>query len=295
MILSFVVFLVVIGIVTYYTYQYMKPKTQSNTLYELSAPSTKVISHDDLPWNMTTPSSLRFAVYISLSPKTVLNINCANAMDTNRLSQTCSDYSFTSCTCDSRNNCRNCTPDTYLTPLLSLGNSVNFLVSGYVSQSDKPLVSSLITIKTTSSSSTHIESISLPAIPLQKWTVVTLVQEGRRIDVFYGTDSVASTYLKYTPIPAYATDSWKVGGMNGWGGKIGLFSSSLSRKSSEDVIKDVTELVDSTGLPYGVIETDVPFFDISLLSLPSCIFGTCSGLPPIKAPNPFSVYSSSVS
>jgi hypothetical protein len=259
-------------------------------MYDVSAASTKV-SSIRVPWDMTTPSSLRFAVYIKSAPKTISNINCASPTDTTVLKQSCSDYSFTSCTCKSANDCTNCKTDAYITPLLSLGSFVNLMVSGYIAQSDRPLVSTVLTIKTASSSDTHIETISLPAIPLQKWTVVTLVQEGRRIDVYYGAKSVASMYLKYAPIPAYISETWAVGGMKGWVGNIGLFSSSTKATSSSDVAHDVSTIVDSTGMPYSQNELDFSFN----LNLPSCFLGTCSGLPALRPPNPFSVYASSVS
>lgn len=294
MIVTIVIVLVVITIVAALTLLYMKRPTQSSKLYDISAGQTQVLANSSLPWNMKTPSSLRFAVYINSAPKTLADINsinCANKIDTTTLRQSCNEYSFTSCACNSVNDCTNCRTDSYLTGLLSLGQSVNLWVSGYIAQSDKPFVSTLLTVKTASSSDTHIESIALPAIPLQKWTVITLVQEGRRIDVFYGEKLVASTYLRYSPIPAYVSDSWMVGGMSGWVGQIGLFSANLKQITSTDVGNDVSQLVDSTGMPYSTNEMDFSFD----LNLPSCILGTCSGLPPIKPPNPFSVYASSVS
>jgi hypothetical protein len=290
MIVTIVIIIVVITIVTSLTLLYMKRPIQSKTMYDISAGQTKVQSVN-VPWDMTTPSSLRFAVYINSAPKTISNVSCASVADTTVLRQSCTDYSFTSCACTSVNDCTNCTTDTYLTPLLSLGSFVHLLVSGYIAQSDKPLVSTLLTIKTASGSDTHIESISLPAIPLQKWTVVTLVQEGRRIDVYYGAKSVASMYLKYTPIPAHVGEPWLVGGMRGWVGQVGLFSSSTKARSSSDVERDVSNTVDTTGMPYSQNELDFSFD----LNLPSCLFGTCSGLPPVRPPNPFSVYASSVS
>jgi hypothetical protein len=290
-ILTIVIVLVVILIVTSLTLLYMKRSSQSTTLYNLSDSLTQALPNNSLPWNMTTPSSLRFAVYINTAPKTVSNINCTDTTDTTKLRQSCTDYSFTSCTCRSANDCTNCSTDSYLNSLVSLGGFVNLWVSGYLAQSDKPFVSTVLAIKTASNNASHIETISLPAIPLQKWTVITIAQEGRRIDIYYGADSVASTYLKHAPIPANATNSWMVGGMDGWVGRIGLFSSRLVHTTSDDVANDVAQLVDSTGLPYSQNEMDFSFD----LDLPSCILGTCPGLPAVHPPNPFSVYATSVS
>jgi len=290
-ILTIVIVLVVITIVTSLTLLYMKRSSQSTTMYTLSDSLTEALPNKSLPWNMTTPSTLRFAVYINTAPKTISNINCTDTTDTSSLKQSCTDYSFTSCKCKSANDCSNCKTDTYMQSLVSLGSFVNLWVSGYLAQSDKPFVSTVLAIQTASNNARHIETISLPAIPLQKWTVITIAQEGRRIDVYYGADSVASTYLQYSPIPAYATNPWMVGGMDGWVGQIGLFSATLGHTSSTDVANDVAQLVDSTGLPYSQNQMDFSFD----LHLPSCILGNCSGLPPVHPPNPFSVYATSVS
>jgi hypothetical protein len=74
--------------------------------------------------------------------------------------------------------------------------------------------------------------------------------------------------------------------IHGW-----LFSSRLVHTTSDDVANDVAQLVDSTGLPYSQNEMDFSFD----LDLPSCILGTCPGLPAVHPPNPFSVYATSVS
>jgi len=296
MMLTVVIALTVIAMVALITVTYMKAKTQSSTMYSLSGPLATPVAKKDLPWDMKTPSALRFAVLINVTPKTVAAVDCIPVTnikhDTSSLKQSCTDYAFTSCACTSKTDCTNCTLNSsLLTPLLSLGNTVKLYTSGYTSQSDKPLVSTLLTIKTASQSFNHIESISLPAIPLQKWTVVTLVQEGRRIDVYYGEKMVASTYLKYSLVPAGSGDTWSVGQMAGWSGTIGLFSTALRPYSSQDVSTDVEQLVDTTGLPH--VKSNMDFsFD---LNLPNCIFGTCTGLPAVKPPNPFTVYASSVS
>jgi len=296
MMLTVVIALTVIAIVAVVTVTYMKRKTQSTNMYSLSGPLATPVPRQDLPWDMKTPSALRFAVLINVAPKTVAAVDCVSVTDitadSTSLKQSCTDYAFTSCACSSQSDCSNCElSSSLLTPLLSLGDTVKLYTSGYTSQSDKPLVSTLLTIKTKSQSIKQIESISLPAIPLQKWTVVTLVQEGRRIDIYYGETMVASTYLKYSPVPAGSGDTWSVGQMSGWSGTVGLFSTALRPYSSQDVSTDVEQLVDTTGLPY--VKSEMNFsFD---LNLPNCLFGTCTGLPAVKPPNPFTVYASSVS
>lgn len=308
MILTIVIVLVVGTIVAALTLQYMRRSQQSTTMYDIASTSPPVaLLNSDLPWNMVTPCSLRFAVNIESAPKTTHQIDCdvntaatASASATEfvastTLRQSCSDYSYTACQCTSASDCANCAlpNNTGLTKLLWLGTSVNLYTSGYTSQSDKQNVQTLLTIKTAGNGKMYIETISLPAIPLQKWTVITIVQEGRRIDVYYGAIAVAGVFLKYPPVPANTSDMWFVGQMSGWKGEIGLFLPTKTSLTSNEVEQDVAQLVDTAGLPFAKSVMDFTF-DFNL-NMPSCIFGTCSGFPAIKPPNPFTVYASSVS
>ena len=298
MILTILIVLVVASIVAALTLLYMKQPNQSTTFYKItSTDPTVALLNSELPWNMKTPCSVRFAVNIESAPKTTHQIDCdvntGTGAGATSLRQSCSDYSYTTCKCTSAADCANCAlpPNTGLTKLLWLGTTVNLYTSGYTSQSDKQNVQTLLTIKTAGNGNTYIESVSLPAIPLQKWTVVTIVQEGRRIDVYYGANAVAGVYLKYPPVPANSSDMWLVGQMSGWKGEIGLFLPTKTSRTSNEVETDVAQLVDTAGLPFAKNEMDFSFN----LNLPSCLFGTCSTFPAIKAPNPFTVYASSVS
>lgn len=303
MILYIVVFILIAVLIAYITLSYMRTPTPSTAQYDLSKSAlTTVVPNVNLPWDIKTPSTIRFAVYVTSAPKTMSLVDvCDKGESIACLQQSCSEQKFTNCKCNS-SSCSNCAFDGQnscpaypnFSKLLWMGSCMNLWVSGYTSQSDKPIVPTLLTIKTGSGSSLHMESISLPAIPLQKWTIITIAQEGRRIDVYYGEKTVESTFLKYTPVPAYPTDSWMVGGMKGWTGTIGMFYTTKSTYSSENVREDVEKLVDSTGLPFSLNELNFSF-NFQDFQLPACILGSCSGLPSIKAPNQFSVYESSIS
>jgi hypothetical protein len=164
--------------------------------------------------------------------------------------------------------------------------------SGYTSQNDKPYVPALLKIKTAKDASHfYMETVSLPAIPLQKWTIVTIVKEGRRVDVYYGEKTVASSYCKYVPVPASLNDHTYAGN-SGWKGNIGLFYGMTTHQTSEDVKNDVESLVDTRGIPLYLSNNMSFSFDVNM---PSCVLGNCNALPVIKPRNPFAVYSSSVS
>jgi hypothetical protein len=275
----------------------MKTPSQSTATYDISTGPTQVVTNASLPWNLKTPSSLRFGIQIMSAPRTVSKVDDCDVNTgsdvSDRLVQSCSDYNYSMCKCNTPSDCSNCTlQSNYLSKLLSMGTSVELWASGYTSQSDRPMIPALLKIKTANGVNTFFETIPLPAIPLQKWTVVTIVQEGRRIDVYYGAKAVAGLYLKYPPVPAYVSDSWYAGGLVNWSGKIGLFSSTLSARTSSDVEKDVSQILDTTGIPYSQNVVDMTF-DMGF-GFP-CLFGTCGNMPTVKPPNPFTVYESTVS
>jgi len=178
-----------------------------------------------------------------------------------------------------------------MSKLLNVGDSLEFWASGYTSQNDKPYVPALLKIKTgTDSSNYYMETVALPAIPLQGWTVITIVKEGRRFDVYYGDVLVSSTLLHRLPIPPTYGANWYAGSRN-WNGKIGLFVGTNKAQSYQDISKDVETIVNTRGVPYSLDKLD---FSLTT-SMPSCPFGNCNPLPAVKPQNPFVVYSSSVS
>jgi len=259
-------------------------------LYELSGSETTVLPATNSPWD-GRPCSIRFAIYVQQAPKTLSKVDCVDtATPLTQFGPSCSDYSFKSCKCDGTV-CSGCNvTSSYLSKVLYIGDVFEMWASGYTSTNDKPLVPALIKIKTAQDSHNHfVESISLPAIPLQRWTVVTIVKEGRRFDIYYGQKVVASKLCDYVPLTPSGAD-WRAGGMVGWTGKIGLFTGISKAETQEDVNADVEALVNTRGIPFYLDRINFTF-DVKI---PTCVFGNCNTLPPVKPLNPFAVYATNV-
>ena len=155
--------------------------------------------------------------------------------------------------------------------------------SGYTNQNDKAYVPALLKIRTGQDSSQHyMESVPLPAIPLQKWTIITIVKEGRRFDVYYGAVLKTSTLTTYVPVTPDASQQIFAGNAR-WSGTIGMFNGFTKPFYAPDVLKDVEGIADTRGIP--AYEENLPMF-----ALPSCLFGFCGALPDVKPPNQFMVY-----
>lgn len=260
--------------------------------YSLSKPAI-VLPNKECPWS-GAPSSIRFAIYIENSPKTIAKVDCLDPPAPSQISTSfapsCSDYSFNTCACNATD-CTRCMMPTssYLSKLLHIGQALEFWASGYTSTNDKPYVPALLKINTGSGNmNSFMESVPLPAIPLQRWTVVTIVKEGRRFDVYYGEKLVASKLCNNIPIPPSTGSDWKAG-VNGWSGKIALFNGFAKAQSQDDINKDVSALVNTRGVPFYLDQMKLDFkFNVP------CLFGNCNGLPAVKPLNPFAVYSSTV-
>jgi len=174
--------------------------------------------------------------------------------------------------------------------LLSMGDYVQLWASGYTNQNDKPYVPALLKFRTGLDANQHyMESIALPAIPLQKWTVITIVKEGRRFDVYYGAKLQVSKMTAYPPLNLDSSSKNVVVGNNRWGGMIGLFKGFNKAFYASDVLADAETILDTRGVP----DIEEPGF--SFFVLPKCFFGNCTGLPDVKPPNQFTVYQTNYS
>ena len=294
MLVEALLFILTALIISYITLQVIgkKPIHQGSTaMFDLSKPNQVALTGSEFPWT-SEACSIRFAINVTQAPRTVAKVDCVSETSTTTsFGPSCSDYSFKMCECSS-NDCTRCGLENngYLTKILSMGDSLQLWTSGYTSQNDKPYIPAILKIRTAADSSRHyMESIELPAIPLQRWTVITIVKEGRRFDVYYGAKSVASKLCNKMPLPPGGGSNWMVGNP-GWKGQIGLFAGIKKVQRSADVLSDVESLVNTRGVPFYLEHVN---FNLSL-SLPECVFGNCNKLPDIKPANPFSAYVTSV-
>jgi hypothetical protein len=269
----------------------------TNAIYSLSKQQT-VLSSVDLPWR-TGPCALRFGIFVEEAPRTISKVDCIQIPDNSNATSfapSCSDYSYQTCECD-KNNCNRCSlqsDNTFLSKLVSLGDFVEVWASGYTSQNDKPYVPALLKIRTAKDSTSHfMESIALPAIPLQRWTIITIAKEGRRFDVYYGEKLVTSKILQYVPVSSESSLGW-VAGNSRWKGQIGFFNGVSSTWTTDNVKGDVQALVNTRGIPFYLEQTSFSIPSIEAI-IPDCLFGNCNEMPVVKPRNPFAVYDSNVS
>lgn len=294
MLVEVVLFLVVALMIAYIVLNFVSGKATyqgPNAVYDLSKANTMVLSSTDLSWT-ERPCSIRFGIKVDAAPKTLAKVDCVEIpanQNATSFGPSCSDYSFQSCACASTD-CGRCKMNTnYMSKLLNVGDSLELWASGYTNQNDKPYVPAVLKVRTAQDTSQHfMEGVPLPAIPLQRWTIITIVKEGRRFDVFYGTNLVASKLLSYVPTSAFGRQ-WFAGDP-AWKGTIGFFAGSSTAPTADDVRKDVEALVNTRGVPFYM---DQMTFNFKVPET-GCLLGNCNKLPSVRPPNPFTVYASSV-
>jgi hypothetical protein len=148
-------------------------------------------------------------------------------------------------------------------------------------------------------SSKYVEVLSLPAIPIQKWVMVTIVKEGRRYDVYYNDKLVLSkrTQFKLTLSPSQLGI---VVGNPGLSGNAGAFTVYNTVQRGMDVAKAYKNMVDTRGAPYINLPADsytratapaMPTFSTSLSGIgfnwSPCPSGQCFDTPKIRPAQPW--------
>jgi hypothetical protein len=154
----------------------------------------------------------------------------------------------------------------------------------------------------------YIETFTLPPIPLQRWTMVTVAREGRRFDVFYNDAIVLSKQTLNMPISNKINSNLR-GVVSGSASLMGVLSSATvaaKRYTVQDVQAKYKELADTRGQPYVIPDPNAPprtlaqelvpgvgttgvFPTINTSLLPSfnwgsglCLTGSCLGAPTVQ-------------
>ena len=302
MLFEAMVFLASALIIAYIVLIFVKANKASyqgkQAVYDLSQENQLVLPTDHFIWS-DSACSIRFAIYVKHAPRTISKVDCIPSHETmmaTSFAPNCNDYSYHPCKCDG-SNCTSCSINGVkngLSKLLNISDNIELWASGYTNQNDKPYVPALLKIRTGSTSNNiAMESISLPAIPLQKWTVVTIVKEGRRFDVYYGSKLQTSKLTDYVPVKPSATEQW-IAGNSAWKGEIGFFMGFNKALNADDVLADVENIINTRGVPFYMDTMD---FTIPFPVISGCFFGILGkcdrNLPDVKPKNPFSVFSSS--
>jgi hypothetical protein len=219
-------------------------------------------------------------IYLDSLSQTGSVSSCGTSMN----QPSCSSGLYDPCTCTTKLDCTNCMHNGYK-KLFSLYNVYNLEVLPFPDASRQNSVSTQLAIETMTAEETFIETIPLPPLPLQKWTMFTLSRTGRRVDIYYNSTLVVSkTLLNMTSNKTRYFSPVSVGQV-GLSGSIGLISMNSSSATIGSVASQYSQTSDTRGAPTK-FEISLKSYTNKTVSNPNpgilsslCLDGSCLHLP----------------
>lgn len=290
--------------------------------YDLSKESTVVKIEDSNV--LVTGSEATFQAFVYFNP--LMRTGTYGACGTNPNQPSCADGTFGPCPCDAASgDCGSCAHSGYQ-PVFNLNGlaTLEVLTVPDASRQGQAMVQLIVKTegKSLTSGSTatqkYIETLSLPSIKLQSWTMFTVAREGRRFDVYYNDKIVLSKQTLNMPISSLVASNLR-GVVSGSPSLVGVLTNATvapKRYTIQDVQASYIQLADTRGQPYIIPDKNAPPSTIvsnltdatsasgvlptvgssmlpsfSGISIP-CITTNCFSAPTVRPPNPLYDWSS---
>lgn len=267
---AILVVVIIIGAIFFYVSPSYAPSIQvtSPGPFDLSKDSTVIPSEKAISLVRDPESTFQAFVYLNPLMRTGTYGTCGP----NPNQPSCSDGSFAACPCDAATgDCKGCIHEGYR-QVFNLNGVAALEVLSIPDASRQGQAMAQMIVKTegpslsgATSSQKYIETLSLPPIQFQKWTMITVSREGRRFDIYYNTDLVLSKTCTYMPVtnPLNTTFNGVKSGATGLGGILMNASVSSSRTSVQKIKEDYQRLADTRGQPYVVSDPNAPLKTLS--------------------------------
>jgi copper chaperone CopZ len=240
-------------------------------------------------------------VYLDQLSKTGEHVDCGN----NSYQPSCETGLYNDCTCITSSDCTNCLHAGYKHVLSLYGVYVLEIMN--VPDASRPnsvavqLALRTSTEETSDIKSSIIETIPLPPLPQQKWTMITISREGRRVDVYYNNKIVSSNKTMNMICVQDVNGSPVMIGDSGLSGQIGILSFLPNRVSVQDIESAYARLADTRGNPLEIstdkgalTQTFSSGTDTNSILHKLCLDGSCLSLPHV-GPNIFTVKADPIS
>lgn len=281
------------------TYLY-KPDSTMNKAIAMNKPETCISMNSASGfgiWRSNIASTLRFFVNISSAGRGLDVVNC----ETTQTYPGCANPDMPlQCADGSCSDINTMLNRGFLKSIFRVvTGEVEFFFNGgvYTNDQNKSNVGAylkLITTKPRSDSerTNYVEGLVLPAVPQQKWVMITITKDGKRISVFYDKERVATKVLTYMPTEASTGTNYTCGSTSGEVlGLIGFPNWMKGAQTLEQVKEDHTRLTNTRGIPRALDSIDLSFSNLSLQSINVCPFGNCNPMPASAPANPFVAWS----
>ena len=274
----------------------------------LSAETQLLKSADAELFYMKPEGTFQGFFYLNAMNRTGTYTSCG----TNPNQPSCTDGTFAPCPCggSARNDCITSCAHPGYEHLISIAGiaKIEVLTVPDASRQGKAMAQLVITTEgprtdNTSGKQTYIETIPLPSIPMQKWTMITICREGRRYDVYYDNTLVVSKKTLYMPVTDPISTNLKgiLSGSSALAGEVALVDVESRRYTMSEVAASFSRKADTRGSPYvasnftagygdsaGFIPTyagAASLFSALRASIPSvnpCPEGNCLNVPVVR-------------
>ena len=285
--------------------------------FDLSKQATIVQEQDAQSFYSASNGSFSAFVYLNPMNRTGAYSPCG----TNPNEASCADGTFGPCSCDSSTgDCTVCDHTGY-NSVFNISGIVGLevLIAPDASRQGKAMAQLIVKTEGPplnsgqssesslgATSQKYIETLSIPPIPLQKWTYVTVAREGRRFDVYFNNTIVLSQKTMNMPISNVSNSSMGgiTSGSTGLLGQLAVADLYNYRLTTKDVSAKYSQYADTRGRPYlntvsnpltlsdvgGIVPSYAATLSTSILGyVPSfnlCPPGGCFNAPTIQPANP---------
>lgn len=155
-----------------------------------------------------------------------------------------------------------------LLPLINIDGAVTFEVAPDSAQ---------LRVVTVKPGGTSTEVVSVPPLPMQKWIMVAILRDGRRFDIMYNDQIVASHRLEN--YPKVISNPLRVGDKRMLGSGVNVIVAPY-RMTPSEVIREMRHLSDTAGMPVAANpRLQLPPIPFSMKLKSICIPGIpCNGV-----------------
>ncbi len=242
--------------------------------------------------NATNTGTLQAFVYPLQPQKTGTLVYCSSPGSANPGEPDCSTGQYNLCRC-TESDCTPCNHQGYLN-VLNISNVIKVEILASPDASRQTAAGAQLVVRTLGMEhplvrnqpdptqpkvqTTFVETIPLPNIPFQKWTLLTVAREGRRFDVYYNGEIVMSRRTQYI-VDTRSGFGPVVAGDPNLMGQISNVESYPTKLTQSEVMAYYKSSADTTGRPHATMG--------SLTELiPKCEGGGCLGGPALRPTSP---------
>ena len=327
---ALLIIVVIVALILLFSPQTFYPIDTANktAVLKLNSASSAFNSNDAIQFLGGSTAIFQGFFYVVPLVRTPTAISCGTPGN-----PSCEDGRFETCNCRTSRDCSPCKRNGYF-PLINISNicSLEIMTAPDAGRQGKALAHLAVQTETNVDSSgvpvdasgnptdasgyrllgsglsqNYIEFIVLPDIPLQKWVMVTILREGRRIDVYYNDTLVVSKKTTYFITMPEDRQPVLIGNQN-IGGYATLMKCTSEYITAQEVQQTYSKLADTRGAPYvnipdeGVVAGGttvggafkLPTFSMPQIptglgvKLPSiCPSGSCTAVPDIRPAKPW--------